>query len=405
MISRRLAVVAIAAATVLAACGGGTTTPAPATAGPTAGATVVPATQLPTAAAGQCSVGVSWATFQEERYRVRDEPALQAAVAAGDGLYIANDAKNSAETQATNVETLIALGIDVLVINSVDSAAALESVAAAQAAGIPVIAYDRLIDDASVLYLTHDNLEVGRTIAREVMKVAPEGTYAIIKGDEANPNSAFLYGGFLEIIQPAIDSGAITIGGDLFTKDWVPDNAQTNMEQILTANDNNIDAVLSQNDGMAGGVIAALTAQGLAGDVPVGGQDGDVAALNRVALGTQTVSVLKDSAELGTAAGTAAIQLCENPDPSTVSGTAPFTSPDGNTISSLILAPLPITKDNLQKVLDINWTTAERPVQGRAGRLRRALLIRFRPDLRPALAMHPATQGAPVPSAPLQVGP
>ena len=97
------------------------------------------------------------------------------------------------------------------------------------------------------------------------------------------------------------------------------------MEQVLTAENNEIDAVLSENDGMAGGVVAALDAQGLAGQIPVSGQDGDQAALNRVALGTQTVDVWKDARELGTTAGEAAVALCANPDPAAVAGTAPFT--------------------------------------------------------------------------------
>ena len=85
------------------------------------------------------------------------------------------------------------------------------------------------------------------------------------------------------------------------------------MEQFLTDDDNDVQAVLSENDGMAGGVVAALEAQGLAGQVPVSGQDGDLPALNRVALGTQTVSVWKDARLLGTAAGEAAVQLCAEP--------------------------------------------------------------------------------------------
>ena len=102
------------------------------------------------------------------------------------------------------------------------------------------------------------------------------------------------------------------------------------MEQFLTAENNEVDAVLSENDGMAGGVVAALEAQGLAGQIPVSGQDGDLAALNRVALGTQTVDVWKDARELGTAAGEAAVALCANPDVAAVEGTAPFTTPEGN---------------------------------------------------------------------------
>ena len=124
------------------------------------------------------------------------------------------------------------------------------------------------------------------------------------------------------------------------------------MEQFLTANDNDVQAVLSENDSMAGGVVAALEAQGLAGQVPVGGQDGDLPALNRVALGTQTVSVWKDSRVLGQAAGEAALELCANPDLASVTGTAPFTSPGGNELTSIFFDPEAITRDNLDVVLE-----------------------------------------------------
>ena len=140
--------------------------------------------------------------------------------------------------------------------------------------------------------------------------------------------------------------------------------AQATMEQVLTAENNEIDAVLSENDGMAGGVVAALEAQGLAGQIPVSGQDGDQAALNRVALGTQTVDVWKDARELGTTAGEAAVALCANPDPAAVAGTAPFTTPGGNDITSILLDPIPITQDNLDVVLDAGWIDAATLCQG-----------------------------------------
>ena len=123
-----------------------------------------------------------------------------------------------------------------------------------------------------------------------------------------------------EVIGDAVAAGDITIVGETYTDNWDPALAQTEMEQFLTETDNDVQAVLSENDSMAGGVVAALEAQGLAGQVPVGGQDGDLPALNRVALGTQTVSVWKDSRMLGEAAGEAALQLCANPDLAAVDG-------------------------------------------------------------------------------------
>ena len=108
-----------------------------------------------------------------------------------------------------------------------------------------------------------------------------------------------------------MDAGKIKNVCETFTDGWKPDNAQKNMEQCLTSTNNKVDAVLSENDGMASGVVAALDAQGLAGSVPVTGQDGDKAALNRVALGTQTVSIWKDSRALGKVAGEAAVAIAE----------------------------------------------------------------------------------------------
>ena len=239
-------------------------------------------------AVGDCVVGVSWNNYQEERWAKWDEPAMQAAIEAGGGSYISNDANSSAETQASNVENLISQGANVLVILAQDGTAILPSVASALENGVPVIAYDRLIEDPGVLYITFDNVEVGRMQAEVIFDLVPEGNYVIIKGNSADANADFLRAGYEEVIGEAVAAGDITIVGETYTDNWDPALAQTEMEQFLTASNNEVDAVLSENDGMAGGVVAALEAQGLAGRCPVSGQDGDQAALNRVALGTQS---------------------------------------------------------------------------------------------------------------------
>jgi D-xylose transport system substrate-binding protein len=310
-------------------------------------------------ASGDCHIGVAWATFQEERYGLRDEPGLKGVLEAAGAQYTGNGADNSNETQISNVEALLAAEIDVLVMNSVDPEAILPAVQQAIDEGIPVIAYDRELENEAALFMTHDNVGVGRMIAEAVTEAQPTGNYAIIKGQEGQTNPEFLRAGMAEVIDPLIAAGDITIVGELYTDEWLPDNAQDNMETILTDNDNDVQAVLSQNDGMAGGVIAALTAQGLEGEVAVGGQDGDIAALNRVALGTQVVSVLKDATELGQAAGEAALELCENPDISAVTGAVQSTSIGGLDTYSVLLDPLPITRDNLQAALDLEWLTVE----------------------------------------------
>ena len=126
---------------------------------------------LPPSAAGgggDCVVGVSWNNYQEERWAKFDEPAIKAAVEAGGGTYISNDAKSSAETQASNVENLISQGAKAIIILAQDGTAIIPSVQSAIDQGIPVIAYDRLIEDKDALYITFDNVEVGRLQAEAI---------------------------------------------------------------------------------------------------------------------------------------------------------------------------------------------------------------------------------------------
>lgn len=137
------------------------------------------------------------------------------------------------------------------------------------------------------------------------------------------------------------------------------------MEQFLTANNNKVDAVVASNDGTAGGAIAALDAQGLAGSVPVSGQDGDKAALNRIALGTQTVSVWKDSRELGQRAAEIALDLAGGKDMSKIDGAQAFKGgPKGVEMQSVFLKPLAITKENLNVVIDAGWISKAEACQG-----------------------------------------
>ncbi|MFM8857179.1 MAG: substrate-binding domain-containing protein [Actinomycetota bacterium] len=311
-----------------------------------------------------CTVGVSWNNYQEERWAKWDEPAIKAAIEAAGGTYISNDAKSSAETQASNLENLISQGAKALIVLAQDGTAIKPAVTSAIEAGVPVIAYDRLIEDPKALYITFDNKGVGKLEAEEIFKRVPKGNYVIVKGNKADANSDFLREGMEEVIGAAVASGDITIVSETYTDNWDPKNAQATMEQVLTAEGNKVDAVLAQNDGMAGGVIAALEAQGLAGKVPVSGQDAEQAALNRVALGTQALTVWKDARELGKAAGEAAVALCSNPDASAISGASPFTTPGGNSISSIFLTPLPITQENLDAVIEAGWTTEENVCQG-----------------------------------------
>ena len=212
------------------------------------------------ATGGDITVGVSWNNFNEPRWANFDEPASQEALQACGAKYISTDAGSSAEQQLADVENLIAQGANAIIILAQDGEAILPAVQSALDQGIPVVAYDRLIENPGSLYVTFDNVEIGRLQAQSVLEQVPEGNYVFIKGNSADANADFLREGQQEVLQDALDSGDIQNVGESYTDNWDPAIAQTNMEQFLTDNNNDVDAVLAENDGMAGGVVAALEA-------------------------------------------------------------------------------------------------------------------------------------------------
>ena len=362
MMNRRLATLVASTVIVLAACssgGGASTAPSAAAGGGGAG----------------CTVGVSWNNFQQPRWAAHDEPNLKGTVEAGGGKYISADANLSAEQQLTDVDTLISQGAKVLILLAQDNKAILPALKKASDAGVPVIAYDRLIEDEHILYITFDNVLVGKAEADAVIKKVPKGNYVLIKGDPGDPNaSTFLPQGWDQAgLKDKVASGDIVLlnGPDgTFTDAWKTEKAQSNMEAIIdkaVADGTKIDAILAENDSTALGVVGALTAKSY-GFPPLSGQDGDPANLNNVALGKQYVDVFKNANELGKTAGAAALELCKGtamavlklPDGLIDPGVAPtagltaqaFTTPGGVSVQSFILQPTPLTADNLQVAID-----------------------------------------------------
>lgn len=309
-------------------------------------------------------IGVSWSNFQEERWKT-DEAAIKAAIEKAGGTYLSADAQSSPTKQLADVESLIARGARAIIVLAQDAQAIRPAVEKAVNEGIAVVGYDRLIEIPQVFYLTFDNVEVGRMMAREIQKAKPAGNYVFIKGSSADPNADFLYRGSMEVLKPAIDSGQIKNVGEAYTDGWLPANAQRNMEQFLTRNNNKVDAVVAANDGTAGGVIAALASQGMAGSVPVSGQDADRAALNRVALGTQTVTIWKDARELGRHAGEIAIKLAGGAKLTDIPGATTWSDgPAKRPMTALLLKPVPVTKDNLHVVIEAGWAPKAAVCQG-----------------------------------------
>ena len=373
MISRKAVALISVAALIASACSSSGSTTAPVV-------TQAPATPAVTTAAKPCTVGVSWNNFQQPRWAAHDKPGIQKTVEAGGAKYIDADANLSNEQQLTDVDTLISKGANVLILLAQDNKAILPALKKASDAGIPVIAYDRLIEDPSILYITFDNVAVGAAQAKAILAQVPKGNYVLIKGDPGDPNAAtFLPQGWDNAgLKAKVASGDIKIIGPAdgtFTAAWKTETAQANMETIIdkaNSSGQKIDAILDENDSTALGVVAALTAKNY-GFPPLSGQDGDPANLNNVALGKQFVDVFKNANELGKATGAAALALCQgtkmasltlpsgliDPTVAPVAGLSskPFTTPGGVVVNSFILQPTPLTADTLQVAIDAGQIT------------------------------------------------
>ncbi len=373
MINKKVGAILASAMFVFAACSSTGSTTAPSAAAPSeAASAAAPSTA---ASAGACVVGVSWNNYQQPRWAAHDQPNIKSTVEAGGGTYIDADANLNNEQQLTDIDTMISKGAKVLVILAQDTKAILPAIKKATDAGIPVIAYDRLIEDPGVLYITFDNVGVGKAEAAAILQKVPEGNYVLIKGDPGDPNaSTFLPQGWDDAgLKAAVDAGKIKIlngPNGTSTDAWKTETAQKNMEAIIdkaVADGTKIDAILAENDSTALGVVGALTSKSY-GYPPLSGQDGDPANLNNVALGKQYVDVWKNANELGKTAGAAALALCAggtmaslklqdgliDPTVAPVAGLTaqPFKTPGGNTVNSFILQPTPLTAENLQLAVD-----------------------------------------------------
>ncbi len=314
-------------------------------------------------AAYAATVGVSWARFQEERWKT-DESSLKNRLEELGHTLIVADANGSVERQAADIEGLIAKGAEVLLVIGHDTSAVVPAVQLALDEGIPVIAYERQIKHPDVLYVGFDPVLVGRAQATALIEVAPHGNYVLIKGGQQDQYAHGTLQGQMEVLQSAIDSGNVTIVAEDWTTDWKPEVAQSNMENIITAlGDAQIDAVLCSNDGMAGGVVAALEGAGLVG-VPLSGQDGDIAAINRIARGEQTMTAWKDVRVLGARAAELADSIIAGADLSTLAGATTFALDDGAEQRAFPLEPTTITADNIDLMVDADWVTIEDVCRG-----------------------------------------
>ncbi len=277
--------------------------------------TTGPATNGPanagTAGEKKLKIGFAMATVKEERWQ-RDRDAFEAHCKKMNVECVITVADNSPDRQANDVDNLLTQNVDALVIAPQDATQAASMVDKAKAQGVPVISYDRLINSDKIdLYISHQVPVIGRKIAEYALKQVPKGNYVMVYGASTDNNAHIMKKEQLAVLQPAIDSKDIKIVGEQFVTDWKKELALNFAENALTQNNDDIQAFVVSNDGMAGGVINALSKKGLAGKILVTGQDAQIDALQSIAEGKLSMTVYKPIIPLANAAVEAAIKLAK----------------------------------------------------------------------------------------------
>jgi D-xylose transport system substrate-binding protein len=295
------------------------------------------------AKSGKIKIGLSLDTLKEERWQ-RDRDIFVARAQALGAEVLVQAANSNDALQNSQVENLLTQGVQVLVVVPHNGKTAATMVDMAHKAGVPVLAYDRMINDSDLdLYVSFDNIKVGMMQAEALVKRVPKGRYVLIGGAPTDNNAKMFRDGQMKVLQPLISKGDIKIVGDQWAADWQPVEALKIMENALTKNANKVDAVLVSNDGTAGGALQALEEQKLAGRIPVSGQDADLAACQRIIKGTQTMTVYKPIKALATRAAELALDLAQKrpiqADQKVNNGK--------RDVPSVLLAPVTVDKENM----------------------------------------------------------
>ena len=309
-------------------------------------------------------IGLSMDTLKEERWQVDRDLFLERAKALGVDVLV-QSANSDDSVQLTQVQSLITQGVDALVIIPHNGEAMAKAVALAHAAGVPVLSYDRLITGCDLdLYITFDNVKVGELQARFLAERIPEGgklRVVRIYGSKTDNNAVLFKQGQDNVLKPLIEAGKVEVVFEDWAADWKPENAKKIMNAAITKSGPGIDAVLASNDGTAGGAVQALTEEGLAGKVLVTGQDGDLAACQRIVQGTQTMTVYKPIKVLASRAAEAAVKLAKGQSVIARSG---IDNGKGE-VPSLLLEIVAVTRDNLRETIVADGFRVEADVYGK----------------------------------------
>jgi D-xylose transport system substrate-binding protein len=271
------------------------------------------------------------------------------------------NALNKPETQQSQAEAALTKGSKVLVVAPIDQKAFAVVARKAAAQKVKVVAYDRLIRGAPIAaYVSFDGGAVGKAQGSWLASHTKKGDrIAVINGSFTDDNAHLFQKGYLSVLNRLFNSKQrLQVGpkAGIWTDRWDPPTAQREMEQLLTKS-TNIQGVLSANDGMAGGIIAALQARKLAGKVPVTGQDATVEGLQRIHIGTQGQTVLKDFREQASAAARITASLLKGGSCAASLCTKKVSNGSGN-VPSVILPVKSIDKSNYATLVKSSWLTA-----------------------------------------------
>jgi D-xylose transport system substrate-binding protein len=341
---KALGALAVGVVTVLAACGGsGSGNTGTSTTGGKKIALLLPETKT-------------------ARYESKDRPFFTDKLKAlcSDCQVIYSNANQDASAQQSQAEAALTNGANVLVLDAVDGAAAAAIAVKAKQQHVPVVSYDRLITGADAVdyYISFDNAGVGKlqgTSLLQALNGKANASVVMINGAPTDNNAKLFKQGAHSVLD-----GKVTIAKEYDTPDWSPDQAQTEMQQALTALGNKVDGVLAANDGTGGGAIAAMKSAGVKPLPPVTGQDAELAAIQRIVTGDQYMTVYKAIKPEAEQAAQLAYDLAtgKSVPSSMVTGTVDNGAAQ---VKSVLLTPVAVTKTNVKDtvVKDGFWSVSD----------------------------------------------
>jgi D-xylose transport system substrate-binding protein len=298
------------------------------------------------------------------RWETADRPFLEQAFNAAGVEYDIQNANGDKAKFATIADQMLASGVTVLMLVNLDSPSAAAVITKANDQGVPTIDYDRLtLAGNANYYVSFDNVAVGTKIGEGLVTCMQDdgndsGPVVLLNGSPTDNNATL----FKEGYQTVIEGAGYTIAADQSVPDWDNTKAGTIFEQIYTETGGDIIGVASANDGLGGAAIAVLERNGVAGEIPVTGQDATDEGLQRVLLGTQCMTVYKAIKAEADAAAALAIALIQGDVPAAdaLANKTVVDTDTGAEVRSVLLEPIAVFPENVKDVIADGFTTYDR---------------------------------------------